>query len=46
MQVILRIHSWFNILKSINAKGARIEGGSWGWLGCGGVVEENGDNCT
>ena len=27
-------------------KGDRIKGGRWGWLGWGGVVGDNGDNCT
>ena len=28
------------------AKGGRMEGGSWGSVGQGIVVGENGDNCT
>ena len=30
----------------IKPKGGRIEGGRWGWMGPGGVVVGNGDNCT
>ena len=28
------------------ASGGRFKGVRWGWVGCGGVVGENGDNCT
>ena len=28
------------------AKGGRFEVGRWGWVGWGGVGDENGDNCT
>ena len=27
-------------------EGGRIKSGKWGWLGLGGVVGGNGDNCT